>query len=272
MAREFIYGILTGGVSLILAIKLYNSKAYSCLRGKKRNKLALIGAGPGHPELITVRALSLLSEAQVVIVDALVNPEIWMKHADSSAKIIYVGKRGGKKDSVPQTEIDSLLVKHGKTSNVVRLKGGDPMIYGRIASEIEALNKAGIEYEIVPGVSSILAAPAMYGIPLTHKELSKTFVVASGHDPKIFNYNALAMHDTIVLLMATRTLSTITDELINAGMDRQTPVAVIHQATIEQWILCGELENIFLKLKSLKSSASPAIVLIGKVAAWGQGR
>ncbi|DAZ97101.1 TPA: hypothetical protein N0F65_010424 [Lagenidium giganteum] len=233
----------------------------------QRGKVYLIGAGPGAPDLLTVRARNYLQAATVAVMDDLVAKELY-ELLPPDCEIVYVGKRGGKKDSAKQTDIDDVLVKKARANHVVvRVKGGDPMVFGRVHSEIRALVKAKCAFEVVPGISSALAAPAIVDIPITHKHLSKSFLVISGHKPAEMDFNVLAQIDTISMLMGTRTLETVCTRLMEAGREPKTPVALIHNATLpEQETLLGSLEDIAEKASA--KSYSPAIVVIGEVAKY----
>ncbi|GMF22844.1 unnamed protein product [Phytophthora lilii] len=233
-----------------------------------RGTVYLVGAGPGDPELLTLKARRLLASATVVVVDDLVGPALYALFP-RDCEVLYVGKRGGKKDSAKQTDIDAILVSKSRLGHVVvRLKGGDPMVFGRVHSEIRALVRAQCKFEVVPGISSALAVPATANIPVTHKMLSTNFVVISGHKPAEVDFEVLAKVDTIVLLMATRTIGSICESLVENGKEKQTPVALIHSGTNpDQVLLLGTLEDIAAKTEGKKYS--PAIIVIGQVAKYG---
>ncbi|MEM7772190.1 MAG: uroporphyrinogen-III C-methyltransferase, partial [Cyanobacteria bacterium P01_A01_bin.37] len=170
-----------------------------------RGIVYLVGAGPGSIEYLTVRAFRLLQTCEVVVYDALIDNDLLTLVADPCVQI-DVGKRGGK-PSVPQQEINKILVTYCQQhKRIVRLKSGDPFIFGRCMAEIEALRIAGCSYEVVPGLSSALAAPLLAGIPLTDPVLSQGFSVVSAHQPDALNWDALAQMDTVVILMGTRHL------------------------------------------------------------------
>lgn len=230
-------------------------------------KVFLVGAGPGDVALLTVRARELLAAANVAVVDDLVRAELYVL-LPRDCEVVYVGKRGGKHDSARQPDIDALLVSHCRAGRlVVRVKGGDPMVFGRVHSEIRALCRAGCAFEVVPGISSALAAPSVVNIPITHKRLSRSVVVVSGHKPSEMDFAMLARVDTLVLLMATRTLGRICTELVAAGRAPDTPVALVHAGTTpEQITLLGSLADI--AAKATGRSYSPAIVVIGAVAKY----
>lgn len=233
----------------------------------QRGKVYLIGAGPGNPSLLTLQAHQVLQGATVAVMDDLVSDELYGL-LSSDCEAIYVGKRGGKKDSTKQVDIDAILVQKAQEGHiVVRVKGGDPMVFGRVHSEIRALCQHNCAFEVVPGISSVLAAPAVINIPITHKVLSRSFLVISGHRPADMDYAMLAQVDTLLILMATRTLRTICDELVAAGRPSTTPVALIHNATLPtQERLLGTLADIATKAET--KSYSPAIIVIGSVAKY----
>jgi len=239
-----------------------NSKTY-----RKPGKVYLIGAGPGDPELITVRGSRILGEAEVIVYDRLANPELLSLTADDTEHI-YVGKRPGK-PSVNQRQINYILItkaREGKT--VARLKGGDPFIFGRGGEECEALRAGGIPYEIVPGISSALAAPAYAGIPLTHRKTARSFTVVTGHtvngSDDFENWQHLAHADTLVILMGMRNLAKIARTLIGYGRSADTTAAVVENATYRtQRTVSGSLADIAGKASHL---SPPATIVIGDLA------
>ena len=172
----------------------------------------LVGAGPGDPGLISIRALELVAAADVIVYDRLIPPEALM-HARPDAELIYVGKEGGG-PSVPQLEIEALLVEHGRAGrNVVRLKGGDPFVFGRGGEEAEALHEAGIEFEVVPGITAGVAAPAYAGIPVTHRDLASAVAFVTGHeDPE-----KPSRHSTGLPWQPSRGRSSSTWECVGSG-------------------------------------------------------
>lgn len=269
-ARDVAVGVASGALLTYLCARFVvptyqRSKARSLAT---RGKVYLVGAGPGDAGLMTVRSQQLLSIATVVVVDDLVSDEIYAL-IPRDAEILYVGKRGGKKDSAKQVEIDKILVQKCRENHVVvRLKGGDPMVFGNVYSEVRTLVHAGCAFEIVPGISSALAAPAVVNIPVTHKELSKSFLVVSLHRPDEMDFAVLAKIDTLVVLMATRTLKTVVSRLIENGKPSETPVSLIHNGTLPSQItLVGTLDDIVQKASD--RSYSPAIIVIGTVARYG---
>ncbi len=226
----------------------------------------LVGAGPGDPGLLTVRAAALLGRAQVVVHDRLIDHDV-LALVPADAEIIDVGKRAGAAP-VAQGEINALLVaRGGEGSIVVRLKGGDPFVFGRGGEESEALAAAGIPYEVVPGVSSALAAPASAGIPLTMRGRSSAFTVVTGHDVtdpgSSVDWTSVARSDaTIVVLMGAGRLDGVARRLVDAGRATSTPVAVIERATLP-----GQrtLRTTLGALGGL-DVGSPATIVIGEVA------
>ncbi|GAB4279467.1 MAG: uroporphyrinogen-III C-methyltransferase [Oscillatoriaceae cyanobacterium] len=229
-------------------------------------KAYLVGAGPGDGIYLTVRARELLLKAEVLIYDALVDSGV-LQLVPESCQQFYVGKRGGK-PSWEQQEINSLLVEQccqGK--QVVRLKGGDPFIFGRCTSEIEALRAAGCAYEVVPGVSAALAAPELAGIPLTDPVMSRCFAVASGHQPEELDWGTLAKLETLVVLMGGRQLGEIVRQLMRYGKSNQTPVAIVKAGgTKWQEVWTGTLGDILEKTGGV--SLSPSAIIIGEVVRW----
>ncbi|KUF82851.1 Uroporphyrinogen-III C-methyltransferase [Phytophthora nicotianae] len=268
--RDFALGALSGALLSVLVshVVLPRLQTRQLRSQASHGTVYLVGAGPGDPELLTLKARRLLASATVVVVDDLVGPEVYAL-IPKDCEIIYVGKRGGKKDSAKQVDIDAILVDKCRAGHiVVRLKGGDPMVFGRVHSEIRALVRAECKFQVVPGISSALAVPAIANIPVTHKTLSTSFVVISGHKPAEMDFATLANVETIVLLMATRTIGTIYENLIESGKDKDTPVALIHSGTNpDQVLLLGTLENIAAKAEGKKYS--PAIIVIGQVAKYG---
>lgn len=243
------------------------------MRTKEPESLvSLVGAGPGDPELITVKGLKRLKQADVVVYDALVNREI-LDHTKPGAQLIDAGKRPGFQ-RMTQADINRLLIHHARTGKrVVRLKGGDPLVFGRGGEEIEALHAAGVAYEIVPGVSSTIAVPAYAGIPLTHRDYASSFAVVTGcrkegENSTCQDWEALARIDTLVILMGLGNLPQIASNLVTVGYEVNTPVAVIQSGTApEQKVVFGTLADIVERARGL---GTPATIVIGKVVACGQ--
>jgi uroporphyrin-III C-methyltransferase len=233
----------------------------------KTGKVYLIGAGPGDPGLLTVRGLQLLQGAQVIVYDQLVNP-VLLEEAAAAAIRIYVGKQAGR-HCIAQEEINRVLIDHARLGyEVVRLKGGDPFVFGRGGEEAEALVDAGIPFEIVPGVSSAVAVPAYAGIPVTHRKFASSFAVVTGHETHKaqsgVDWSKLANAvDTLVILMGLKNLPRITAQLLSHGLPLETPVAVIRWGTTnEQETVTGTLADIVKKTAHLKS---PVVIVVGKV-------
>lgn len=226
-------------------------------------KIYLIGAGLGNAQYLTQQARQYLKKADVLIYDALVDEEI-LNLAPSYCQKIYVGKRGGQA-STPQNEINRLLIEFAQTNQfVVRLKNGDPFIFGRAREEIEALKTMGCDVEIIPGLSSAITAPLLAGIPLTDKVLSRSFSVITAHEPESLDWQALARIDTLVILMGGRNLAIITETLIAAGKAPTCPIAIIRKAgTEEQTVWVGTLETI-VELTASKP-LSPTVMVVGAV-------
>lgn len=230
----------------------------------------LVGAGPGDPGLLTLRAAAALARADVLLYDALAS-DATVAMARPACERIFVGKRGGN-HAMPQEQIEELMVekaREGKT--VVRLKGGDPLVFGRGGEEAQRLHAHGIPFEIVPGISSAIAAPAYAGIPVTHREYNTAFTIATGHeDPtkpeSTIDWAKLAdPHRTLVLLMAMGNLDAIARRLIEHGLTADTPVAVIQDGTRPtQRTVTGTLESIADLVRSAGLQA-PAIVIVGEV-------
>lgn len=233
-------------------------------------KVSLVGAGPGDPGLFTLRGMELLREADVVVYDALINPDL-LKYAGKNAELIYVGKVAGK-HSLPQEEINSLLLQCAREKGkVVRLKGGDPYIFGRGGEEAEYLAKAGIPFEEVPGISSAIAAPAYAGIPLSHRDFCSAITIVTGHEnpeknASALDWDALARSKaTLVFVMGMKNLPFIAAKLISAGMAPDTPAAVIYRGTTPmQRSLCAPLAE----LPSAAAAANftnPSVIVVGRV-------
>ncbi len=235
-----------------------------------KGKVYLVGAGPGDPGLITLKGLKALQKAEVVIYDYLANPRL-LAHVPPEAEKIYVGKKGGH-HTLSQEGINRLLVEKASEGRiVVRLKGGDPFLFGRGGEEIEALLEAGIPFEVVPGITSALAVPAYAGIPVTHREYTSTLALITGHEAagktdSAIDWQALARIGTLVFLMGMKNLPRICEELKAHGRSPETPVAVIQWGTTpRQRVAEGTLANIVEEVKKAGLSA-PAIILVGEVA------
>ncbi|MEH1843930.1 MAG: uroporphyrinogen-III C-methyltransferase [Nostoc sp.] len=230
---------------------------------QERGKVYLVGAGPGDVAYLTVKAYNLLAAAQVLVYDALVDAQL-LQYVPPDCLKLDVGKRGGK-PSTTQAQINKLLVKHCQQGKqVVRLKSGDPLIFGRCSSEIEALKASGCDFELVPGISSALAAPLLAGIPLTDPVLSRTFAVLTAHEPEVLDWEALSHLETLVILMGGQHLPEIVHQLVRHGRSHLTPIGIIRWAgTPAQQIWTAQLGNILEQTSEL--SLSPAVIVIGEV-------
>ena len=231
------------------------------------SKVYLIGAGPGDPELVTLKAKRLVGEADAVIYDSLIPKEL-LDEARKDADLIDVGKRMGREYKT-QDIINELIVETaGKYEKVVRLKGGDPFVFGRGGEEAIALDEAGIDYEVIPGVTSAVSVPEHAGIPVTHRKEARSFTVITGHTAagSEIDYSAYANIDgTLVFLMGLNNIPNIRDGLIRGGMDPEMPAAVISSGfAINEKTVRGTLSDIEEKVKEA-GLVSPAIIVVGKV-------
>jgi uroporphyrinogen III methyltransferase/synthase len=239
-----------------------------------RGKVFLVGAGPGDQKLLTIKAFELLKEADVVIYDRLVSESI-LKLVPKSAEKIYVGK-SAKKHALPQEKIAELLIKKAlEGKKAVRLKGGDPFLFGRGGEEAEALAEQGIDFEVVPGVTSAIAAPAYAGIPLTHRDYASSVAIVTGHRAenaeRSVNWAEIAGSvDTIVILMGVGELESIANQLIEDGLNPNTPVALIEWGTLKrQRSLMGKIGTI-AKEAEKKNVKPPSVIVIGEVVNLGR--
>jgi uroporphyrin-III C-methyltransferase len=247
---------------------VYQGEVFMSARGK----VYLVGAGPGSIDLLTVKAFQLIQEADVIVYDRLVKPEV-MKLANQACVCHYVGKQESE-HTLPQDEINELLVDYAqKYKKVVRLKGGDPFVFGRGGEEVDLLVKKGISFEIVPGISSSVAAAAYAGIPVTHRGVANSFTVLAGHccTPASFDsidWKAFTQIGTIVILMGVRNRSLIASCLIEAGKNKMIPVAFIENATtLYQNVIISHLEEVALNPPEVQS---PAVMVIGDVVSFHQ--
>ena len=233
--------------------------------------VSLVGAGPGDPDLITVGGAARLAMAEVVVYDRLANPAL-LAHVRPGAELIYAGKLPDR-HTLTQDEINALLVERGLTGQrVVRLKGGDPFVFGRGSEEAEALIAAGVPFEVLPGVTSSIAAPAYAGIPVTHRGLASSFAVITGHedpakDDTSINWEHLALGvDTLVFLMGVGRLEEIAWRLTENGRAADTPVAVVEWGTLlRQRVVSGTLATIAGDVRAA-GVGSPAVTVVGEVA------
>ena len=229
-------------------------------------QVTLVGAGPGDPRLLTLAGLEAIRSADVLVYDRLVSPELLLE-APPGAELIDVGKNPAGR-STPQQAIHRILISAAESGRtVVRLKGGDPFIFGRGAEEVEALRAHGIPVTLVPGISSALAGPAAAGIPLTHRQLARSFAVVTGHlaDDSAPNWEALSQVDTLVVLMGVSTAKTTSTSLLAAGKAPDTPVAIVERATLpNQRVLRTTLEQLASEVDR-QSVQSPAVLVFGEV-------
>jgi len=236
----------------------------------RKGTVYLVGAGPGDPELITVRGMRLIEQADTIIHDRLIPHEV-LNWCQPKATLIDVGKYPDH-HRVSQAEINELLVRHARQNElVVRLKGGDPFVFGRGYEELETCRLADVDCQIVPGISSSIAGPAAAGIPITSRGVARSFAVITGqtapelgrHDA---NFAALAKMDTLVLMMARKNLQSLAEQLIAAGRDPNTPAACIDRATVDdQRVTYATLATIADQADSLKLK-NPMVTVIGDVA------
>ncbi|MGI6435194.1 MAG: uroporphyrinogen-III C-methyltransferase [Syntrophomonadaceae bacterium] len=230
----------------------------------------LIGAGPGDPGLLTIKAREVLKRAEVVVYDRLVGNEI-LAMANPAAEMIYVGKVSGR-HALPQEDINRLLVeKAAAGKRVARLKGGDPFLYGRGGEEALFIREHGLNFEVIPGVTSAIAVPAYAGIPVTHRDATSSFAVITGHEKPDKTISSIHWDKistgigTLVFLMGVENLPAICHELVSNGRDPHTPIALIRWGTLpQQEVLTGTLENIVEKVKAA-AFKPPAVIVVGEV-------
>jgi uroporphyrin-III C-methyltransferase len=231
-------------------------------------KVFLVGAGPGDPALLTLRAAELIASADLIAVDALVSVEV-MARIPSGTDVVYVGKRAGA-HAMPQEEINALLIAEArKGKRVVRLKGGDPFVFGRGAEEAEELVAAGIPVEIVPGISSAIAGPAYAGIPVTHRRFATSLTIVTAHESNASTgvaWSTLAdRNGTVVFMMGLSNLPLIVHKLREHGVSGEKPIAVISRATTpRQRTIDGTLATIIDRVADAKLEA-PAVIVVGDV-------
>ncbi len=236
----------------------------------------LVGAGPGDPGLMTARALELIGRADVIVYDRLI-PDTALDGARTDAELMYAGKEGGG-PSVSQDDISRWLVEHGRAGReVVRLKGGDPFVFGRGGEEAEALREAGVPFEIVPGITAGVAAPAYAGIPVTHRDAASAVAFVTGHEDPTKHESALdwaslaSFPGTLVVYMGVRQLAAITERLIAAGRPGTEPAALIQRGTLpDQRSVAATLDTI-AEVGRETGIKAPAIAVFGPVAALGAG-
>lgn len=232
-------------------------------------KVYLVGAGPGDPDLITVKGLKCIKEADVILYDRLVNKEL-LSYAIENVELQYCGK-SPQAHFLQQETINHYLVKHAKKGKIVtRLKGGDPFVFGRGGEEAEFLAKSGIDFEIVPGITAGIAAPAYAGIPVTHREFGSSFAFVTGHrkngEEDNIKWESLAKGiDTLAIYMGVNSLPHIQEKLLYYGKSAETPVALIHWGTLnEQRTVVGTLGTIVNVVKQEKIT-NPSMIIVGEV-------
>lgn len=230
-------------------------------------KVYLTGAGPGDIELLTLKALRVVKEADVIIYDRLANPEI-LKMAKDGCCFVYVGKEDGR-HIIPQDEINEIIYKNALEYNtVVRLKGGDPFVFGRGGEEGAYLYERNIQFEIIPGITSAISAPAYAGIPVTHRGVAVSFRVVTGHESpnketSQIPWENFKTDDTIIFLMGLHNLDKITKKLMEIGKPSDYPCAVISKGTTkDQQVVIGTLEDIVQKADGIPT---PALIVVGQV-------
>ena len=242
---------------------------------RRVGSVSLVGAGPGDPDLMTLRAVRCLQRAEVVVYDRLIDPRT-LDHVPPRAERVFVGKAAGQA-SMSQRDIERVLIDRALDGHrVVRLKGGDPFLFGRGGEEVEALVAAGIPYEVVPGISSALAVPAAAGIPVTHRRLASSVTIITGHeDPDKFESSidwawAAGAPGTLVILMGLERVASISRRLLDEGRSADTPAAVVSAGTLPQQ------RSVYASLANLPEVVreaglrSPAIIVVGEVARFPQ--
>ena len=231
-------------------------------------KVVLVGAGPGAPDLITLRGVEALRRADVVLYDRLTHPAL-LEHAPSDAERVYCGRAPGAPGDDRQESIHDLMVRHARAGRVVvRLKGGDPFVFGRGGEEMLALAEAGVAFEVIPGVTSSIGVPGTVGIPVTHRGVSAAFAVFAAHEAEdaagpAVDWHVAARIPTAVFLMGVERLPTIVAKLTAHGRRVDTPVAVIERGTLdEQRVTIGTLGTILARTKDVRP---PATIVVGDV-------
>jgi uroporphyrin-III C-methyltransferase len=230
-------------------------------------KVYLTGAGPGDVELLTLKAARVLSEADVIIYDRLANPKM-LEMAKDGCEFVYVGKEDGR-HTLPQDEINEVIYQNAlKHDVVVRLKGGDPFVFGRGGEEGAYLHERGLSFEIIPGITSAISVPAYAGIPVTHRGVAVSFRVVTGHESpnkkeSQIPWENFKTNDTIIFLMGLHNLSKISTKLMEIGKPKDFPCAVISRGTTsDQSVVVGTLEDIVQKAQGVPT---PALIVVGEV-------
>ncbi|WP_424667125.1 uroporphyrinogen-III C-methyltransferase [Candidatus Binatus sp.] len=241
----------------------------------KRGRVFLVGAGPGASDLITIRGADVLSRADVVIYDNLVSPEM-IRLAPPKAELIYAGKRGGAEKSIEQPELNAMLIAHARKGRVVvRLKGGDPFIFGRGGEEAEALARERVEFEVVPGVTSAIAGPAFAGVPLTHREHGSFVAFVTGHEDERKGSSSVPWNElvaaarhtgTIVILMATARMRATLDRIGAAGLPAETPAVAVQWATTAAQVTVSATLATLADASEREGIGAPAVIVVGECA------
>ena len=238
---------------------------------KSKGICYIAGAGPGDPGLVTVKTKKLIGEADVIVYDDLIGTEL-LHEKREDAELIYVGKRAGK-HSASQEDINSILVEKTKEGlKVLRLKGGDPFVFGRGSEECAALKNAGLNFTVIPGITSAISVPMYAGIPVTERGVSRSVTIITGHkkhkDVEDDYSRYAAVGGTLVFLMGLGNIELIIEGLKKGGLDTATPVAVISQGTTEdQYVLRGTASNICKRVRGDSKVVTPAIIVVGELAA-----
>ena len=230
-------------------------------------KVYLTGAGPGDIELLTIKALLVIKDADVIIYDRLANPDI-LEHSKDGCEFVYVGKEDGR-HIMPQDDINEVIYQNAlKYEKVVRLKGGDPFVFGRGGEEAQYLYERNIKFDVIPGITSAISAPAYAGIPVTHRGIAVSFRVVTGHESpnkkeSQIPWENFKTNDTIIFLMGLHNLAKISKKLQEVGKPADYPCAVISKGTTnEQSVVVGTLGDIVAKAKDAQT---PALIIVGEV-------
>jgi uroporphyrinogen III methyltransferase/synthase len=241
----------------------------------KRGRVFLVGAGPGASDLITIRGADVLSRADVVVYDNLVSPEL-LRLTPDKAELIYAGKRGGSEKVIEQSELNAMLIEHARKGGVVvRLKGGDPFIFGRGGEEAEALARAHVEFEVVPGVTSAIAGPAFAGIPLTHRGHGSFVAFVTGHEDESKGSSGVPWDElvaaaryggTIVILMATARMRATLDRIRAAGLAAETPAVAVQWATTAAQKTVSATLSTLADVSVREGIGAPAVIVVGELA------